>query len=136
MKCFKCGEEVPIGSMSCPKCGAIVFGGQINSGATVPQSSYRENQGAEKREGSKGAGLGIASMVLGIIAIVISCTGIIGTLFGIVGVILGSVAFSRGGPGKGQAIAGLVCGIIAVVISLVVAYISSMSAWDVMSWFL
>lgn len=114
MKCGRCGAEVPMGKMSCEKCGAIVSFAQNNGG--IAENKVQTVRAAirpmEEEQAQGGAGFSIASMVLGIVSLSLLCIPFLPCITAVVGASLGGVSLHNKNRGRGQAIAGLTCSII------------------------
>ena len=66
-----------------------------------------------RRRSDRGAGLGIASLVVGIISIPLCCFNWLSLPVSITAIVLGFVSRSQGGP-RGTATAGIICGFVSV----------------------
>jgi hypothetical protein len=71
-----------------------------------------------RRRSERGAGMGIASLVLGILSLPLCICSLFDLPFSILAIIFGFVSRSQGGP-RGTATAGIICGSISLVLVVV-----------------
>lgn len=118
------GYQQPINPNSSYQNGGN-FGNPNGYGVSNNQYANPNNYGNQYaytgENGKKGAGFGIASMVLGIVALVCGCClWYISLPCALVGLALGAVSLKGNRDGRGMAIAGVVCSIISLVPTIII----------------
>jgi hypothetical protein len=71
-----------------------------------------------RRPSNRGAGMGIASLVLGILSLPLCICSLFDLPFSILAIIFGFVSRSQGGP-RGTATAGIICGFASLILVIV-----------------
>jgi hypothetical protein len=81
------------------------------------------------RRSDRGAGMGIASLVLGILSIPLCICSWIDIPFSVLAIIFGFVSRAQGGP-RGTATAGIICGFVSLLLIVIILILAFSGAID------